>query len=412
MAGPAALLVGIVGQGPYPRLLVAIVVIHTIALAYAGLRLGPWEAFATSLATALPVAAWIWVNHSQGPLWAMVFGTAFLLLWQGACRSSPAFLYLATVVGVVAVLEARALRAQPAPGAVGSGTAMWVHPGPVGTEPVAGYWPAFARAAVRVDNKNAWTWSTDRFGLRASGASERVLPSCAPVFGDSFAWGAGVSDHETLSARIQERLAGVAGINFGYPGAGPHLALDLLQREVERTAMAGCTPLLGVFYAGYDPFRPVGAIHWQANAEPRYELRANTLVRAGDLRESPRARLYKAAMQSLTLRALLYAAGPSAHQQDLYVALLREIETTWVERYRVPMVIVVFSPPRRPAFQSFVELARAAGVTLVEPVDVVPDFEARFADYVVDPVRDGHASARFNVALTTALVERVRPRLP
>lgn len=91
---------------------------------------------------------------------------------------------------------------------------------------------------------------------------------CILFFGGSFAFGEGLSDDETLPWRVGE-LTGLATINFGFHGYGPHQMLAAIQNGIVEEA-ARCKPIAAIYWTLADHvFRVAGNKLWDIDG-PRY----------------------------------------------------------------------------------------------------------------------------------------------
>lgn len=104
--------------------------------------------------------------------------------------------------------------------------------------------------------------------------------SCNVVFlGDSFTFGEGVSDHETMPYFFAKEGNGKFNVyNFGFHGYGPHQMLRVLETERLKTIVDG--PVHLVIYQGIQSHVDrVAGITWWDHYGPRY-----TLMRDGSVR--------------------------------------------------------------------------------------------------------------------------------
>ena len=122
---------------------------------------------------------------------------------------------------------------------------------------VLGYKPAAAR---RIGHRSYGgdqllydvTYTLDDHGLRIASplSSERdETLSCVVFFGDSFTFGEGMSDEQTMPYQVWKRLAPrYQTVNFGFLGYGPHQMLAALEQgRVE--SEGGCLPTHIVYQA-------------------------------------------------------------------------------------------------------------------------------------------------------------------
>ena len=123
------------------------------------------------------------------------------------------------------------------------------------------------------------TYTIGPNGLRISSSpaeGRNSSPECILFFGDSFTFGQGVEDHETLpfqvSAKVPDRYR---TYNFGVMGYGPHQMLSALQHGlVDDAVQCDRAQVSQVFYQGITDHvgRSAGLVWWNKRRAPRYLL--------------------------------------------------------------------------------------------------------------------------------------------
>lgn len=95
-------------------------------------------------------------------------------------------------------------------------------------------------------------YTIDQHGLRTAAGfmpERKGEPECSLFFGDSFTFGEGVRDEDTLPARVGQKLNGrYQTYNFGFLGYGPHQMLAELQHGLVDAAIA-CKPVVAIYQA-------------------------------------------------------------------------------------------------------------------------------------------------------------------
>src|SRR5262249_8155860 len=113
-------------------------------------------------------------------------------------------------------------------------------------------------------------YSIDKNGLRVAPDSLKQNGPIAMFFGDSFTFGEGVSNDETLPNAFSI-LSGMRVLNFGQIGYGPHHILRLLELDVPKKIITSA-PRLMVYTAIEDHIgRAAGRAAWDRNG-PLYEV--------------------------------------------------------------------------------------------------------------------------------------------
>jgi len=114
------------------------------------------------------------------------------------------------------------------------------------------------------------TYSTNQFGWRVNpitaGAAGVTL-----FFGDSYVFGHGLKDGESLPARFSQ-YSGKAALNFGVPGWGAQQALRLLELDQERPALQG-DKITGAYFLLIKEHLPrVAGLRLESGGTPRYKF--------------------------------------------------------------------------------------------------------------------------------------------
>jgi hypothetical protein len=124
-------------------------------------------------------------------------------------------------------------------------------------------------------------YTIDEHGLRVTSPptnTHKAQSSCLLFFGDSFTFGEGVNDAETMPYRVAVKTNQHYQIyNFGFLGYGPHQMLAQLQQGVVDGAIE-CTPVMAIYQAlpGHVS-RAAGLEAWDQSG-PKYVPGKETLV--------------------------------------------------------------------------------------------------------------------------------------
>src|SRR5262249_47552580 len=98
-------------------------------------------------------------------------------------------------------------------------------------------------------------------------------------FGDSFTFGDGVNDDETLP-NVFSILSGMRVLNFGVGGYGPHHILRLLERDIPKKITSSNACLMVYTAVGEHIRRAAGRASWDQNG-PLYEIQNGHLHYVG-----------------------------------------------------------------------------------------------------------------------------------
>lgn len=146
-------------------------------------------------------------------------------------------------------------------------------------------------------------------GMRHTPVSGEKRDKFALFFGDSFTFGVGVNDTETLPYYFGEEQPGYTPYNFGIPGGSvQHMYLKLQGKEIEAKVKEQ-DGIAFYWFFGFHTRRTVGgmpAFNRWADMMPCFELEEDQLVYKGNFRKAHprRALLYDLLYKSSTVRYL------------------------------------------------------------------------------------------------------------
>lgn len=286
-------------------------------------------------------------------------------------------------------------------------------------DPVLAFRPLPDRRARATAVKNGHTiydvvYTTDAHGFRVL-PSDSGPPGNTPVLilGDSFAFGAGLPDEQTLAWYLRERSgAKLQPVNLAVKGYGLHQVLR--QLEIGEPLKSGHRTFPWAMLSIVDDhvLRVAGRVQWLHDS-PRYVVEPDDRLVARGTWEQPSAFL-----ESLIVGSRLFALAwkalevDEAAEQRLFVRILREIRTKLAADYGARLVVLYYSgetwrgdlsgwremmvPLLCKADVTVLDvnaLLPGAGLGPVEPID-------RF--YMAD---DGHPTALLNQTIASALIE-------
>lgn len=167
-------------------------------------------------------------------------------------------------------------------------------------------------------------------GLRVAPPHRPEADECILFFGDSFMFGEGLMNEETLPYRVGIELGGAYQIhNFGFHGYGPHQMLAALELGVVDEAIA-CKPRFVVYQgAAFHIDRAAGLSSWEKGG-PRFEPTDEGFVEYRG-RWDPTRFEYPAWLTAVFESSHVLGKIPSAHRpsnEDDYLRYLGILETT------------------------------------------------------------------------------------
>lgn len=250
-------------------------------------------------------------------------------------------------------------------------------------------------------------YTTDANGFRQDGLPPVDGPRVM-ILGDSFAFGEGLNDDQTLGYFFKKR--GFAAVNLGVPGMGPHQVLRQLQLGVPNESPGpSAHAFLDVIDEHID--RVNGRRPWLHDS-PRFDVGADgrPVLNGTFLPDS-------AFVERLLVGSRLAALIEGRLMRDLsgeerrFVAILREIDRLAREEYRAPLLVAYHSGTaiNRDLTGNrarMLELLRQSGVAFFDVYAEIPGI-ARDIDRYFIPL-DGHPTALLNETIVDLAIPRFR----
>jgi hypothetical protein len=213
--------------------------------------------------------------------------------------------------------------------------------------------------------------------------SRRVVPGFrkeakrAVVFlGDSFVFGEGLNDEQTMPARFQKLNPDLSVYNLGVPGAGPNDFLHKL-RQPEDPFFSGVDAKEGVVFYVFQDFHDQRANCNLSNFydgkeyrldKPLYSLSGENLTYLGDCRRVRRGnRLFTLLSHSNFVRAnrLDWPLPSSSYPKRLVAKILAEVKEESLRLFHAKRFVVVLYPSQRRS-RDFLPYFQAAGLKVLD----------------------------------------------
>ena len=266
------------------------------------------------------------------------------------------------------------------------------------------------------------TYTIGANGLRRSPPDRGPgATSCALFFGDSFMFGEGLADDQTLPWRVGALTDGdVRVYNFGFHGFGAQQMLAALEgSRIEKTV--DCRPTHVIYEAIPDHVARAAGYYNFMRHGPRYEVIGGTAGGADsaayrghfDDAEAHRSAL-RAAVASMLEKSWLYrwlsSLSPQPNDDDLrrYVAIVKTAERVALARYPGCRFDVLYWDIHGggPVDEKVLPALRAAGLDVYDAGQILPGFRAHPMSYALSPY-DAHPSARADDLLARHLVQQL-----
>jgi hypothetical protein len=214
------------------------------------------------------------------------------------------------------------------------------------------------------------SYGIDEFGLRAT---PNIASTKGTVFffGDSFTFGEGVTDVDSLPYRYSV-LSGRSTRNFGLHGYGPHQMLRSL--ETDRPKLLGIPelPSLVVYVALITHLnRAAGRATWDP-AGPRYEMRNGRAEHLGQFSWLVHILTYSHVASRLL--------PPSLHQGDLdrLSAIIQRSRDVVREKYDAPFLVLLWEFGRKQESQDadwLIQSLNSAHVNVIRLSRIIPGLD-------------------------------------
>jgi len=285
-------------------------------------------------------------------------------------------------------------------------------------DPAVGYRPQPGLAVEATATYGSELIFRATYTIEASGA--RATPGSGPdgptylFVGDSYIFGEGLSDSETLPSRFASALRPPAHVvNLGVLGHAPNHWVRAVETGLYDRHVVGKVAAVVTWVVPQQLRRVTGDAGWLADS-PRFVLEDGQVRHTGTF--FARRLLNPLAGIGYIIRGRFAwgdrVAELTQHQEtaDLYVALLARLKVLVQERYGAPLVVIYDWPDKNLEGQIDLEhlptfhAIQALGVPLVSvrkiigPSENWPNYFFRY---------DGHPNARLNREVAQALLEKL-----
>jgi len=242
------------------------------------------------------------------------------------------------------------------------------------------------------------TYTIDANGYRVVPAAPMAAPCRVLFFGDSFTFGWGLPDDQTIPNQFMMASKGrYSGYNLSISGYGPHQMLRLLETgRVER--LIGEGPVHLVVYQGLHAHvaRAAGRTSWDLRG-PRYALGGEGVTYVEPFHRDASAALLRLLLHNSEIftflhRFLLAVDLPRAEDVPLYMAILKQTKREVERRYGQGAFVIVFWQTQDEVEESGLDLLSEfakAGLDAIPVSRILPDLDTNRAAYAFPP-RDLH----------------------
>ena len=269
------------------------------------------------------------------------------------------------------------------------------------------------------------TYTIGANGLRVSPPDRgKDAKACALFFGDSFMFGEGLADEQTIPWRVGTLTNGdVRAFNFGFHGFGAQQMLAALAGD-RITKAVDCRPTHIVYEAIPDHVARAAGYYGFMRHGPRYELvpnaaRADSVAYRGHFDDAENSRsaigaLVANAMAKSWLYRWLTSLSPLPDDDDLkrYVAIVTSAQRVAAARYPGSRFDVLYWDihGETPMDEKVLPALRAAGLNVFDAEQILPGFRENPSSFALSPY-DAHPGARADDLLAQHIVQQWFPAL-
>lgn len=260
-------------------------------------------------------------------------------------------------------------------------------------------------------------YTIDSIGLRTNPLTATKPAACVLFFGDSFTFGEGLQDIETLPYQVGKKSGGKYRIyNFGVGGYGPHQMLSQIESGRVRQVI-GCRPDYAIYTAVPDHVARVAGKIPYGNRAPRYELDPSGEVRLiGHFEKGlmTQSRLLTKLLNQTSksgLYRMVASSQPRISQSDvgLFFAIVKRSKELAEQQFPgIKFNILLWESwdGEQGLYRTMADGFLKMGIPTHLVPEILPGYSLGFSKYVLSR-SDRHPSALSNSILAEYVVERI-----
>ena len=249
-------------------------------------------------------------------------------------------------------------------------------------------------------------------GLRISPPEAPSDPvRCVLFLGDSYTFGEGVNDQETMPYQVGVKAHGQWRVrNFGFSGYGPHHMLAALETGlVERAAK--CDPKFAIYQAHPHHVTRAAGKWWWDRYGPRYMLQADgTVVRHGNFGDAGRPGWMSDLLDQSTLAQRLNDNPTTTPADvDLFNGIVSASRRLLQQRYPgIEFVVLYWNVTDGEVFARMFTDGSAAGPMTIYPLSkILPEWEHMQERYTLP--HDVHPNPLAHRIIADYVVDHILP---
>ena len=257
---------------------------------------------------------------------------------------------------------------------------------------ILGYVPTKSQTATAikyVDQQLIYnvSYTINDVGLRSSSFSKPLHKNqCILFFGDSFTFGLGVNDFETMPYLVQ-KLSKYEVYNFGYNGYGPHQMLSSIQHGMVKKII-NCQPRIVIYQAAlFQVSRSAGSVWWDKHG-PKYILLPNGSIKydghfddGNQIIKKTRALLAKSFIYN---KYFINRENINKKDIELFIEIIAQSQKFLKEQYPEMEFHVIYWDNNDDKFNKMlIDSLKNKGVNLHLISQIIPDYSINESRYLI-----------------------------
>lgn len=234
----------------------------------------------------------------------------------------------------------------------------------------------------------------------------------AIFFGDSFTYGEGLNDDETLPYLFEELSRGRYKVyNFGFHGYGPHQMLRIIETGLLEKIVIDQQPMVVIYEALMQHIERVsGKMIWDAKV-PRYKLSLSGMAEyAGTFTDDPSLQENLKHTKNLSnpkSQLLARLTGTNRTQEDtkLFVQIVLQVKNLLEKRHKARFYVVVW-PFGDKDDGKVIDDLKKSGIDVITVDQIFKEYKDPMEKYMIEV--DNHPTKLANERLAKYLLEYIK----
>jgi len=234
----------------------------------------------------------------------------------------------------------------------------------------------------------------------------------AIFFGDSFTYGEGLNDHETLPYLFEDLSRGRYKVyNFGFHGYGPHQMLRIIETGLLEKIVVDQQPMVVIYEALIQHIERVsGKMIWDAKV-PRYKLSPSGMAEyAGTFTDDPSLKENLKHTKDLSnpksqLLAKLTRINRTQEDIKLFVQIVLQVKYLLEKRHKARFYVVVWTFGDKDDGKVIDDLKKSA-IDIITVDQIFKEYKDPMEKYMIEV--DNHPTKLANERLAKYLLEYIK----